>query len=161
MLEQKDFGSLTVIFSSPGGNTQEGLNLYSFFRSLPVRVRGHAAGHVGSMGIPAFLGAHYRTMSKFSRFFFHPYDWTFPHENVLPERLLEANVHLAGDRDLSRQIVQGNSNLGADFLDRAYGTSTEIMTAQEALAAGLVQEIVELNDTGERQPNVKAWTLAW
>src|SRR6266516_9223 len=159
ILEQADFESLTLVFSTSGGSTQDGINLYSFLRALPIRVHGHAAGHVGSIGIPAFLGAHYRTMSRFSRFFFHPYDWTFPHANVLTERIEEANIHLGSDRDLSRQIVQTNSNLQADFLDRIYGAaaSTVILSADEALAAGLVQEITELNDRGAQQRNVKTW----
>src|SRR6059058_987878 len=63
ILEQADFESLTLVFSTSGGSTQDGINLYSFLRALPIRVHGHAAGHVGSIGIPAFLGAHYRTMS--------------------------------------------------------------------------------------------------
>jgi len=63
ILEQADFESLTVIVSSEGGDTREGLSLYNFFRSLPQPVRMHAAGHVDSMAVPVFLAGAVRTCS--------------------------------------------------------------------------------------------------
>src|SRR5580704_2643319 len=77
ILEKQDYNSLTVMFSSSGGNCAQGLSLYNFIRSLPVQIRMHASGVVESMAVPVFVAGHIRTSSPLSRFFFHAYDFGF------------------------------------------------------------------------------------
>ncbi len=82
VLARPDAAKVVVAFNSEGGNTDQGHSLYTFFRSLPRPIELHATGHVGSIAIPAFLGAPIRSASTFARFFFHGYDWTFaPNQN--------------------------------------------------------------------------------
>lgn len=74
---------LVVMFSSGGGSTIEGLSLYDFIRSSPSPLHLHAVGHVGSMAVPVFLGAHKRSCTPITRFFFHSYDWVFDGRKTL------------------------------------------------------------------------------
>jgi ATP-dependent protease ClpP protease subunit len=55
ILERNDCETLTILFSSEGGSTDQGLALYNFIRSLPRAISMHAVGHVGSIGVPVFL----------------------------------------------------------------------------------------------------------
>lgn len=75
VLEQKDYQSLIVLFSSTGGRSTDGLSLYNFLRSLPRPIQFHAVGSIESMAIPVFCGAHKRTCSPVTRFSFHTYSW--------------------------------------------------------------------------------------
>jgi ATP-dependent protease ClpP protease subunit len=71
ILERTDFTSLTLVFSSEGGSTDQGLALYNFIRQLPVPIHIHAVGHVGSIAVPVYLSGHRRTCTPYARFFFH------------------------------------------------------------------------------------------
>lgn len=64
---------ITILFSSSGGSVDDGIALFAFIRSFPVKVNIHAMGVVGSIAIPVFLAAHNRFASKHSRFFFHEF----------------------------------------------------------------------------------------
>lgn len=162
ILQQQNFEDLTVLFSTEGGSTDEGIALYNFIRSLPHPVHMHAMGHVGSMGVPVFCAGTRRTCSPISRFFFHTYDWGFDGRQTL-ERIDEAVIRLKSDIALSSEIVGRHSNIPADTLSTYYGTAATptVMIPQEAVAAGLCSEILELNPDAEAQADVATWAVAW
>ena len=162
ILEQPDFESLTILFSSDGGSTDEGLALYNFLRALPKPVHMHAVGHVGSIAVPVFLAGHTRTCTPFSRFFFHAYDWGFEGRQM-SDRIAEAVQRLESDIQISREIAQRHTRIPSARLDALYRKSPTpaVFTPQEAKDAGIVEDIIELNPTGEAQPNVALWTVDW
>src|SRR5271168_4185611 len=77
LMSRDNFGRLIVLFASEGGSTDQSLAIFNFLQCLPVPIRFHAVGHVGSAGIPVFLGASSRSSATLARFFFHQYDWSF------------------------------------------------------------------------------------
>ena len=157
-----DFGSLTIVFSSDGGSTDEGFALYNFIRALPVPIHMHAVGHVGSMAVPVFLAGHERTCSPVSRFFFHAYDWEFE-GTQMSDRIAEALKRLNSDIDLSREIAARHTKIPKERLTRLYATNPDptIFTPQEAKRFAIVDDIVELNPEGESQDDVALWTVGW
>lgn len=162
IFEQQNYESLTLVFSSQGGNTDEGLALYNFIRSLPHPIHIHGAGHVGSMAVPVFLGGHKRTCSPFSRFFFHAYDWGFEGRQM-SDRIAEALKRLDSDIKVSKDITARHTSIPAKQLDQLFGRSPTptIFTPDEAKKFGLVDDIVDLNPTGQSEPNVAVWTVGW
>ena len=162
ILEQEEYESLTVLFSSDGGSTDHGLSLYNYIQSLPTPITMHAVGHVGSMAIPVFLAGHLRTCAPFSRFFFHAYDWGFTGRQM-SDRIAEALQRLDSDIKISCDIARKHTNITAEQLDLFYrrAPTPTIFTPQEAKKVGIVDEIVELNPTGAAEPNVAIWTVGW
>lgn len=162
ILEQDDFGSLTVILSTDGGDTKEGLSLYNFFRSLPLPVRMHAVGHVESMGVPIFLAGATRTCAPASRFYFHPFAWTFDSSQRL-DSLDDVGDRFLNDVVTARRIVAERANLPEDLIETLYGRGSRPLVAdpQKALEWGLVESIEELNPKAEVQDDVALWTVVW
>jgi ATP-dependent protease ClpP protease subunit len=162
ILERQDCESLTVIFNSEGGSTDQGLALYNFIRALPKPIHMHAGGHVGSMAVPAFVAGHRRTCSPYSRFFFHAYDWAFDGRQM-SDRIAEALQRLQSDIGMSKDIMEKHTKIAADRLSDLYGTSPKptIFTPVQAKDAGIVDDIIELNPTGIAEPNVALWTVGW
>ncbi|HSW87630.1 MAG TPA: ATP-dependent Clp protease proteolytic subunit [Candidatus Saccharimonadales bacterium] len=68
---------ITILFSSSGGSVDDGIALYTYIQSIPVKITMHAVGVVGSIAIPVFLAAPSRVASSNARFFFHDFTWTF------------------------------------------------------------------------------------
>jgi len=162
ILEQEDFGSLTILFSSEGGDTREGLSLYNFFRSLPHPVHMHACGHVDSMGVPVFLAGTTRTCSPFSRFYFHPFAWTFDSSQRL-DGLDDVGERMLNDVLSVRKIVSERANLPAELAETLYGRGSRPAVAdpEKAVEWGLVEAIEELNPKGEVQPDATVWSVTW
>lgn len=159
ILERMDFDSLTLLFSSVGGSTAESLYLYNFIRALPQPIHMHGVGHIGSSAVPVFLAGHKRTCTPFSRFFFHAYDWGFSGRQ-LSDRIAEALQLLHSDIELSRDIAARHTSIPPDRLDELYRTAPTptIITPDEAVKLGIIEEITELNPTGAIQADTVIWT---
>lgn len=162
ILEQEDFESLTILFSTEGGDTREGLALYNFLRSLPQPVHMHACGHVDSMGVPVFLAGATRTCAPASRFYFHPFAWSFDSAQRL-DALDDVGERMLNDVLSARQIVRERANLPAGLVDTLYGRGSkpEVADAGKAKEWGLVESIGELNPKAEAQAGVAVWAVSW
>lgn len=159
---REDFGSLTLIFSTEGGDTREGIALYNFFRSLPHPVRMHAGGHVDSMGVVVYLAGHERTCSPASRFFFHPFAWTFDSSQSL-DGMNQVSIRFRNDVEAARKIVRQRSNMPPAMARRLYGRGSRavVVEPERALEWGIAQKILELNPEGNTQRDVTLWTVTW
>jgi ATP-dependent protease ClpP protease subunit len=147
ILDRPDFGSLTVLFSGEGGSTDQSIALFTFLRSLPVRIHMHGVGHIGSAAVPVFLAGHTRSCAPLARFFFHEYDWTFAGPQTL-HRIREASERLRNDIEAARQIVKAHTNAGDDILNTFDGTAAPaVLTAHQAKASGFVEQVCELGET--------------
>jgi len=162
IIEQSDFESLTIIFASEGGSTDQGISLYNFLRSLPVPIHMHAVGHVGSMAIPVFLAGHSRTCTPYSRFFFHAYDCGFEERQTIGQ-ITEVLKRLENDIKISNEIVAKYTKIPPEQLKKLYNNSptSAIFTPQEAQKVGIVEKITELNPMGILQPGIALWTVGW
>jgi ATP-dependent protease ClpP protease subunit len=162
VLEQEDFESLTILFSTEGGDTREGLALYNFVRSLPHPVHMHACGHVDSMGVPVFLAGATRTCAPASRFYFHPFAWSFDSSQRL-DALDDVGERMLNDVLSARKIVAERANVPADLVETLYGRGSKPAVAdpERAVEWGLVTSIEELNPKAETQTDVAVWAVSW
>ena len=157
ILERPDFGALVIMFSSDGGSTGQALALFNFISQLPVPVRMHAVGHIGSAAIPVFLAGTRRTSSPLARFFFHEYDWGFNARQTI-NRIDEAAKRLRSDVDLSREIIKTRAQVPTEILQTLDGrTPAAVISPEEARSFGLVESILALNESGEKGMKVAVW----
>lgn len=156
VLERPDFGSLVVMFASEGGSTDQSLALFNFLLQLPVPVRMHAVGHVGSAAIPVFLAGSTRTASPLSRFFFHEYDWGFDARKTL-RQIDEAKKRLRSDIELSRQIINSRARVPTRILEALDGGTPAVVPVEQAKAFGLISEICDLDESGPNGDGVAVW----
>ena len=158
ILERSDFGSLVIMFSSSGGSTDQSLALFNFISQLPVPVRMHAVGHVGSTAIPVFLAGSTRTSSPLARFFFHEYDWTFNGKQTL-NRIDEAVKRLRSDIELGREIIKTRTQVSAELLQTLDGRSpSAILSPEQAKAYGLIEDVGDLSESGDGGMKVAVWS---
>ena len=158
VLERPDLGALTILFSSEGGSCDQSLALYNYISALPVRVRMHAMGHVGSASVPIFLASRQRSCARHARFFFHEYDWTFEGSQTL-RRITEAVERLTNDIEIARDIIKANTTAGADVLNALDGTGApQVLGPEEAKALGFVTEICDLSDVNSDGMACVVWT---
>ncbi len=156
-LARPDFGSLTLLFSSGGGNTDEALGLYNFFTQLPAPVHMHATGHIGSAAVTVFLAGTKRTASPLARFFFHEYDWGFDGTQTL-FRIEEAVELLKSDIEIARKIMRARTRLSEKILGALDGTTDpEILDPEEAKDSGVIEAIAELPKSAANGMAVAIW----
>jgi len=67
-----DVGAIHLLFQSNGGDTNQGVVLFNYFRALPIDLHIYnAGGIVASAALTAFIGAKYRHASTHAMFVFH------------------------------------------------------------------------------------------
>ena len=158
ILERSDMGSLVILFSSDGGSTDQSLALFNFINQLPVPIRMHAVGHVGSAAIPIFLAGGKRTSAPRARFFFHEYDWGFNGRQTL-NRIDEAIKRLRSDIELAREIIKTRTQVPAEVLQALDGQApSTVISPEEAKAFGLVEDVCDLIESGDNGLRVVVWT---
>jgi ATP-dependent protease ClpP protease subunit len=158
IIERDDFGSLMLLFSSAGGNTDNSLALYKFLAQLPVPVQMHGMGHIGSAAVPVFLAGSKRTCSPFARFFFHEYIWNFDGDRTLYQ-IDEATDRLKSDIEFARKIMRARTKLPDKYLQTLDGQADPaIIEPVDAKKYGLVEDILELAKTGADGMKVAVWT---
>lgn len=162
ILEQNDFGSLTIQFASEGGSTRESLALHNFIGELPVKVHMHAIGHVGSSAVPVFLAGAKRTCTPLARFFLHQYDWGFGTGQQKISDITEALQRLNHDTELARKIIKGATKITDDMLKVLDGgtTTPTIIDPPEAIKLGVVEEVLDLPDSYDDGTQIATWTCA-
>jgi ATP-dependent protease ClpP protease subunit len=159
IIERDDFGSLMILFSSAGGNTDNSLALYNFLTQLPVPVHMHGMGHIGSAAVPVFLAGSKRTCSPFARFFFHEYVWGFDGGDRTLFQINEATDRLKSDIEFARKIMRARAKLPDKYLQALDGQADpEIIEPADAKNYGLVEDILELAKTGADGMKVAVWT---
>jgi ATP-dependent Clp protease protease subunit len=60
-----------LVFQSAGGYVGDGVFLYNFFRSIPIKLTLYNVGQISSAGVTAYLGAKIRKTSKSATFMLH------------------------------------------------------------------------------------------
>ena len=60
-----------ILFQSAGGSVSDGIALYNFFRTTPLRITLYNSGAVQSIAVVAFVGAKHRKTSRFGTFYLH------------------------------------------------------------------------------------------
>ncbi len=132
-----------LLFSSSGGNVINGINVYNFLRSLPIKLTTHNVGIVDSIANVIFLAGQTRYAVKNSSFLFHGVGF-----NILqPTRLEEKNVkeHLEmvrRDQKLIANIIADRSKLSVADVEQMF-LEAKTMTPEEAQVKEIVAEVRE------------------
>ena len=158
ILERSDFGSLVIMFSSSGGGTYPSLALFNFISHLPVPVHMHAMGHIASAAVPVFLAGSKRTSSPFARFQFHEYGWDIEGRRTIVQ-INEVVELLRNDIELAREIIKTRTQAPPEILQTLDGRSPPtIVSSEDAMAFGLVEDVRELGEHGDNGMRVAVWT---
>lgn len=158
ILSRDDFGELTILFSSDGGNTDQSLALHYFIDQIAVPLRMHAVGHVGSAAIPVFLASKNQTAEPSARFFFHEYHWTFEGSQTL-NRIHEAVQRLGSDIDAAKKIIRARTDIPDDILHSVDGSAgSSLIEAKDAKRYGLIDDLLSLGTSGRDGTDFKTWS---
>lgn len=147
---------VTVLFSSDGGSTDEGLVLYEFLRALPLELTFHAIGHVGSIAIPVFLAADERYAVPEARFFFHEYSWTHPAAATVSQTTMEEQTLLLNASiGWTKRTIKARTKLkDGDFKTRKLLEKPVLLSAAEAADVGLVQAVKAVEISATSHPRI-------
>lgn len=150
---------VTLLFSSGGGATDDGMALYSYLRALPYELTIHAIGLVGSMGIPVFMGGKTRVASPDARFFFHDYTSNYVQQNGPISREIQKGNALILDDAIAwtKDVLKINTQLtDQDFDSLKMFDQPLLMDAKWASNVGIVSAIAEPAIPADSQP----WVVA-
>jgi ATP-dependent protease ClpP protease subunit len=129
---------IIIVFSSLGGNIQEGFTIASVIQNSRVPVAIHANNNIDSIANVIYLSAKERTAESYAKFYLHGAS-TGPvafDEKALREQLLSINT----DNTRIANFVSENSKL--DFKKvKEMMTAGTTMIAQDASDAGFVHSI--------------------
>lgn len=135
---------ITILFSSSGGSVDDGIALFAYIRSFPVKVNIHAMGVVGSIALPVFLSAHNRFASKHSRFFFHEFQQGVGTPIATRAMIDEWSTLMSNALDWYRQILKTETKLTDSDIDNMKLLKDPYsMSPSEALKYEIVRDVLE------------------
>lgn len=146
---QKGAKKIVLLFSSLGGNTQEGFALATIIRNSHVPILIHATNNIDSIANVIYLSAKERTAESYAKFYMHGTTTTGTFdENKLKEQLTAVKT----EATRIAYYVSENSGLGLQQVQNMMREGTSL-TAQEALQHGIVQSInhLEIPQQGDIQ----------
>lgn len=108
---------LYICFSSPGGDVNAGITLYSFLRGLPVEVIMHNMGAVDSVATAIFMAGDERYASPHSTFLFHGVAMSVGGNSAF---------HLAQMKELISRLEQDENKIVKVLTDRSQLTEIEV-----------------------------------
>ena len=129
-----------LLFQSFGGAVGDGVCLYNFFRSLPIRLTLYNAGSVASIGVIAYLGAKERKISTHATFMVHRTQASPQHATA--ERLQAIAHSLTLDDERTEAILRQHITMGDDKW-AAHKVSDLWFSAQDAVDCKLATVVGE------------------
>jgi ATP-dependent protease ClpP protease subunit len=137
---QKGSSKIILLFSSLGGNVQEGFTLATVIRNSRIPIQIHATNNIDSIANVIFLSAKERTAESYAKFFMHGAIAQGPFN----EKQLKGQLPiLKTETTRIAYFISENSSLDLQKVQQMMETETS-MTAQEALQHGFVQKIDHL-----------------
>lgn len=139
------FNQLYFLFSTPGGNVMNGINIYNILGGLPAKLVFHSVGNVDSIGNVVFLAGDERYACPHSTFMFHgvglDVQQGFRVEQKHAQEML--NGILADQKRMSDIIVERTTINAAEAADLFKEARTE--GSAYAAARGIVSDIRDVN----------------
>lgn len=128
---------IIILFSSLGGDTQEGFTIASVIQNSEIPISIHASNNIDSIANVIFLSAKERTTESYAKFYLHgsKTKGVFD-ENGLKEQLSAVRT----ENHRIAQFVSENSILDFKKVRQMMQDGTTI-TAQQALEHGMVHSI--------------------
>jgi ATP-dependent Clp protease, protease subunit len=145
--------AIHLMMQSLGGGVGEGSCLYNLFRRVPVPLTVYNSGQLCSIAAIAYLGAPSRIASPRSSFMIHPVH--FSPQGAPSESLKRFAETAAIDDSRVNSILKEHLTLTEE--QWAIHSRTDLwLTAEDALAAGMVTEIGEFAPP----PGRRLWIVA-
>jgi ATP-dependent protease ClpP protease subunit len=151
-LVEAGVSEITLVIDSAGGLLDPVLITYGYILALPVRIRTHAQNFVASAATLLFLAGQERSADHNARFVFHPAQAPVignMDEQQFRERLAVFN----SVAEVTARIYRERTSLADQEIDR-FSRETVIYTAEQALAAGVVQTVADLRIPGEGKARI-------
>ena len=138
---QRQARKIIILFSSLGGNTQEGFTLATVIRNCPTPIAIHATNNIDSIANVIYLSAKERTAESYAKFYVHGANTTGTFdEKQLREQALAVKTETAR----IAYYISENCNLSLPRVQGMMAAGTSL-TAQEALQHGIVQSITHID----------------
>jgi ATP-dependent Clp protease, protease subunit len=146
---QQRVKTVHLLFESNGGVVSQGVALFNYLNTFPLDLHIYNVGGVSSAAVIAFLGAPHRYASARANFMIHLTRTVLPAPNdAATHRAVVAN--LEADDARTEAILRERANIPEDRLT-ARLTHDVTITAQEALAFGIIHEIREFHPPKDSQ----------
>jgi len=129
---------IIIIFSSLGGNIQEGFTIASVIQNSKIPVSIHASNNIDSIANVIYLSSKERTAESYAKFYLHG---AATQGNFDEKALKEQMLSIRTDNARIAQFVSENSGLNFKKVQAMMRAGTTF-TSQQALQHGIVQEIV-------------------
>ena len=133
---------IEIFINTPGGEVMQGLAIYDQIKWLQhqgIRVNVTATGMCMSMGVPIMQAANVRRSTKHTRFLLHEMSYgAMGSHSSMNDRVRESNRLV----EILDGILVQRSNLTLEQLHNLTERKDYVLDAQEALAHGLIDEIV-------------------
>jgi len=98
--------SLTIMFSSVGGNVKAGITMYEFLRTFPIPVTICNVGCVESIACIVFLGADTRIAMPNTHFKIHGFEWNFGESIATYSDIADAYISINSDIERYAKIFE-------------------------------------------------------
>jgi len=159
-LNDENFHELQLVMSSLDGTHDAGFNLYGVIRSLPIPVHIHAPGVLARISVIAFLAGQRRSCTPTATFEFHPFSWAFNRPVSIADMQFAID-RMRRDSDLAKEVLRRHTQAKPEDIDRLFDTMPIILSSSEAVAMGLVHDILDLNGEAQHQENVRIVSISW
>lgn len=145
LVAQQGFNELYFLFSTPGGNVMNGMNLYNVLRGLPARIVFHNVGNVDSIGNAIFLAGDLRYACPHSTFMFHGVGFDLPPGHRIEQKTAQELLQgILADQTRISSIMTERTNID---VAEANDLFKEARTKDSAYASahGIVTDIRDVN----------------
>ena len=130
---------ITIIFSSLGGNIQEGFTIASVIQNSKIPICIHANNNIDSIANVIYLSAKERTAESYAKFYMH--GAATPKAEYDEKGLKEQMLALKTENARIAQFVSENSGLNYKKVQNMMRAGTTF-TAQQGLEHGIIQQII-------------------
>ncbi len=130
---------IIILFSSLGGNIQEGFTIASVIQNSTIPIAIHANNNIDSIANVIYLSSKERSAESYAKFYLH--GSTTPQFAYDEKGLREQLLALKTENSRIAQFVSESSGLNFRKVQQMMRTGTTI-TAQQALQYGIVQSII-------------------
>lgn len=130
-----------ILLSSPGGNVMNGITIFNFLRSLPIKIITHNIGIVDSVANIIFLAGEERFAVPNSSFLFHGVGVDITQPSRLEEKQLkELLLGVERDQNIMTQIIIERTKLKKEEIHSMF-YEARTLTPQEAQDVGIIHAI--------------------
>lgn len=147
---------VTILISSSGGSVDEGIALYEFIKSIPIKITFINISSIDSIALLIFLAAEERYARPDATFLFHDYTWTF-NSKIMPRQQIKESILLLerGQQRVINALAERTKIKNGKIGDLDIFENTFILDANTAMENGIIHKITEAKvPAGHRMLNI-------